>query len=406
MARDVSVTQPIASADQLLNARIRAIDLLRGLVILIMALDHVRDFWSVAPFAPEDLSQTSVGFFFTRWITHFCAPVFVLLSGTSAYLYALKRQASRLELARFLSTRGLWLILVELTWVSFSWQFGLDALILQVIWAIGWSMLILAGLIFLPRPWILFIALLALFGHNLLDGFDAQQWGEWSWFGLFWHQQGFYPTPALANSGLGLQGLFFGYPLLPWFAVMALGYLLGPWFTFTPELRSRYLTRLGLAMVLGFILLRGLNGYGNPTPWQMDERGWLWSLLAILNTQKYPPSLHYLLMTLGPALILLPRLESWSGRLSRWLTVFGKVPFFFYMLHLPLIHITAVLYQQWRFGAVVNGFIPPNDFPPLYTPSLLTCYLAWLATIFVLYWPCRWFVGVRQRYSYWWLSYL
>lgn len=384
-----------------LMQRVRSIDLLRGLVIVIMALDHVRDFWAITPFSPEDLSQSTVGFFFTRWITHFCAPVFVLLSGTSAYLYALKRGADRGELAKFLLSRGLWLILVELTIVSFSWQFGYGAAILQVIWVLGWSMIILAGLIYLPRWLIISIGLVAVLGHNSLDGLNAESVGVPQWLWLFWHQSGFYSWPVA-----GIYGLFFGYPILPWFGVMVLGYALGPWFAEPLAVRSKKLLLLGLLMVAAFAVLRGLNVYGNPTLWMSDERGGLWSLMAILNTEKYPPSLHYLLMTLGPACVLLALVENWRGWLADKLMLFGKVPFFFYILHIPLIHLTALIYENWRYGQKVVGLSPSETWPPEYVPSLLLCYAAWGMTIFVLYWPCRWFAAVRKRYSYWWLSYL
>ncbi|MCG8463881.1 MAG: heparan-alpha-glucosaminide N-acetyltransferase domain-containing protein [Xanthomonadales bacterium] len=392
---------PTRSPRDSVNQRIRSIDLLRGLVIVIMALDHVRDFWAITPFSPEDLSQSTAGFFFTRWITHFCAPVFVLLSGTSAYLYALKRGASKGELAQFLLSRGLWLIIVELTLVNFSWQFGYGAAILQVIWVLGWSMIILAGLIYLPRWLIISIGLAAVLGHNALDGLNAESVGVPQWLWLFWHQSGFYSWPVA-----GIYGLFFGYPILPWFGVMALGYALGPWFAKPLAERSNKLLLMGLLMVVAFAVLRGFNLYGNPTLWASDARGGLWSLMALLNTEKYPPSLHYLLMTLGPSCVLLALVENWRGWLADQLMLFGKVPFFFYILHIPLIHLTALIYENWRYGQKVVGLSPPETWPADYVPSLLLCYAVWAGTILVLYWPCRWFAGIRKRYSYWWLSYL
>lgn len=381
--------------------RVHAIDLLRGLVIIVMALDHVRDYFSMTPFTPEDLSQTWPELFFTRWITHFCAPVFVFLSGTSAWLYRYNRGVSKHELARFLLTRGLWLVVVEITWVTFSWQFGYNFLILQVIWVIGLSMIILAALIYLPTLFILVIGLIAVGGHNVLDGITAASWGDHAWVWMFLHEQNYQPFQF---GPLG--GAFFGYPLIPWFGVMALGYVAGAWFEQPAEVRRRCFAWLGLIMIALFLVLRGTNLYGNPTPWAVDERGVLWSVISFFNTNKYPPSLSYLLMTLGPALLFIPLLERWRGRFASIVEVFGKAPFFFYVLHLPVIHLAGSAWQYLSLKALVNPMMPANTWPDAYEPNLFRAYLAWVVIVMVLYWPCRWFMNLRRRNKAWWLSYL
>lgn len=382
-------------------SRIRSIDLLRGLVIVIMALDHVRDFWSLTAFWPEDLAQTTPALFFTRWITHFCAPVFLFLSGVSAYLYGSKPSIDRAALSRFLVTRGLWLIFVELTLVNFSWTFSVSTLILGVIWAIGWSMLVLSVLVYLPLRWIIVFAVVTMIGQHLLDSIHVTDFMHWGWLWAWFHEQAFF------DVSMGpLKLVVVGYPILPWIGVMALGYACGAWFQLPVQERHRHFVRLGLAMVMMFLVLRGINAYGNPMPWVQDERGLLWGLMSFLNTQKYPPSLSYLLMTLGPAILLIPVLEQWQGRSAEVIGHFGKVPFFFYILHLPFIHLAALLWQLWAFGQSISGFLRVSDWPVGYEPSLIRTYVVWVVAVFILYWPCRWFVGVRQRYQYWWLSYL
>ncbi len=387
--------------------RVNVIDQLRGLVILLMALDHTRDYWALMSFAPADLNETSPEWFFTRWITHFCAPSFVFLSGVSAYLYRHNKQLSTSELAKFLLTRGLWLIVVEIFFISFFWQFGWNFIIAQVIWAIGWSMVILAALIYLPNWVIAIITVTMIFGHNLLDGVDPQIFGSFSWLWKILHVSSFIP---IANAPI--SGIYVTYPLIPWIGVMSLGYLVGQVFTREAAEQQKILLFTGIAITCLFLLLRSINLYGDPgvspamATWGPHERGSMFTFLSFLNTSKYPPSLQFLAMTLGPSILLLSQLHRTPKIVAKILTTFGRVPFFFYFIHLPLIHFSSgiwnySLYQTWS----IDVFTTTNQ-PSSYTASLLTCYLVWLVTLLALYWPCRWFMKYRQNNPSWWISYL
>lgn len=380
-------------------ARLDGIDRLRGLVVMLMALDHARDYFSAFPHAPTDLSQASVLLFLTRWITHFCAPVFVFLAGTSAALQGGRPGMERGALQRFLVTRGLWIVLLELSWNSFMWRFDLGGVQLQVLWAIGWSMVALAAALWLPRPAILVLGLVLVAGHNLLDGVHASDFGApgtrpalaWNilhepWFGRF-------------DNGYELAVM---YPLLPWIGVMLLGYSLGGLMQC-----ERRLVQLGLAAVFAFLLLRLANGYGNPEPWSVNARGAIYTALGLLNVEKYPPSLDYLLMTLGPALLLLARLDRWQGALARIAEGFGRVPMFFYLLHVPLIHGISLIARQLMFGPAAASIHRAADVPASYTPSLLPVYIGWLGVLALLYPLCHAYGRYKQRHrGQWWLSYL
>jgi uncharacterized membrane protein len=382
--------------------RIASIDLMRGIVMVIMAIDHVRDYFN--PFAePTDLSKASAGLFLTRWITHFCAPTFVFLAGTSAFLYARNSGATRGQLQRFLLTRGLWLVLLELSWISFCWRFDFNGLNLQVIWALGWSMVCLAGLLFLPRPLLLGVGAALVLGHNLFDRWHFQDFavhGEaWGWLWALLHETHF------ATLGSGYQVLLL-YPLVPWIGVMALGYGFGALLQLPRPRREHWMRVLGLGAIALFLLLRLGNLYGEPQAWSDNPRGPLFTALNVLNVSKYPPSLHYLLMTLGPVLLLLPLLERWRGGLARRITVFGRVPFFFYLLHLPLIHLGALIAALLVYG-VSPQLIGPSSPPPGYEPSLLRVYLVWALVLLILYPMCRRYADYKARHKeQWWLSYL
>ena len=282
--------------------RIHSLDILRGLVIVLMAIDHVRDMWSVEAFQPEDLSQTSPEYFFTRWITHFCAPVFVFLAGTSSFLYQQKINNTK-ALSRFLLIRGLWLIFIEIVVVNFSWALGFFwnewGFFLQVIWAIGVAMIALAGLVWLSDKVILLIALLMVFGHNTLNFIVPADLGSFSWVWKMLHETGY---QALGTSGN--WGVYFAYPMIPWVGVMAAGYVFGNIMTLTPEKRTQWLYRLGFGAIVLFVILRLLNLYGDTADWE-TQKNLMFTIMSFLNTQKYPPSLLYLLMTLGPAFLLL-----------------------------------------------------------------------------------------------------
>jgi uncharacterized membrane protein len=339
--------------------------------MLIMALDHTRDFFSNALFDPLDLSQTTPAYFFTRWVTHFCAPVFVLLAGAGAYLYR-ARGRSAAEVARYLLIRGVLLIVLELTVIRFGWYFidRPDFYLAQVIWALGWSMLFLAALVWLPTGLIVGIGLVIIAGHNLFDVFNPLQAALPTWLWTVLHQPG--------NIGLGDRAvLYVLYPLVPWVGVMAAGYGLGAVLLRPPAARRRWLISVGLALLAGFILIRGLNHYGDPLPWRPGTTA-LGTLLAFFNVEKYPPSLLFLLVTLGPALLALALLDRTPGPVGRVLSTYGRVPLFYYVLHLYLLHALAA----WL---TANGRF---DLPGV--------YMVWLAVIALLYLPCRWYARFKS----------
>ncbi len=381
--------------------RIVSVDILRGLVMVLMALDHVRDFWGPTAYDPLDLSQTSPELYVTRWITHFCAPVFVFLAGTSAFLYRRNTGISMQELSRFLFTRGLWLVFIELTLVTFSWQFGFNFVILQVIWAIGWSMVFLAAFVFLPVPVIAAIGLLMIGGHNLLDGIVPADFGDNA---IYWSiaHVGFNYYP----NAIGSLDVFVGYPLVPWIGVMAAGYAFGQILQLESGRRDRVLLLSGLGMVLAFFLLRYLNVYGDLEPWSTQERGGLWTFLSFLDVEKYPPSLMFLLITLGPALAIMPLLENWRGWWADAVKVFGRVPFFYYVVHLPFINATGSLYAIIVYGSTGWWLQGPDAYPADYEQNLLLVYVVWIATIAILYLPCKWYARYKRENKKWWLSYL
>lgn len=386
--------------------RILSIDLLRGVVMVIMALDHVRMYFGEGTWyaEPTNLATTTPLLFFTRWITHFCAPVFVFLAGTSAFLYGV--HTSRKQVAWFLFTRGLWLIFVEAVIVTFAWTFDItfSFIILQVIWAIGISMVLLAALVFLPLQAIIAVGLILVFGHNLLDPIHVQGRGvnDFIWYVL--HQPG--------RISLGDRLINIVYPVLPWIGLMALGYVTGNLFRADfPSARRRFwLLASGVAMTFLFILLRSFNLYGEPLAWQRQDSV-IFTLMSILNTTKYPPSLQFLLMTMGPALISLALLERISVSGKNPLVVFGKVPFFFYVIHIFLIHALATLalvyagrdWKEYILSAqgIMSGRLSNFGF------GLGTVFAVWLAVILGLYPLCRWYQQVRSNHpTKWWLKYL
>ncbi|WP_266368725.1 DUF1624 domain-containing protein [Tellurirhabdus rosea] len=384
--------------------RISSIDALRGLVMVIMALDHSRDYLSHFGFFTDatDLKTTTPALFFTRWITHFCAPVFVFLAGMSAFLYGQRK--SRAAVSRFLLTRGLWLILLEITVVNFALWFDLrfTVTLLQVIWATGFSMVVLAGLVFLPKRLILAIGLLIAVGHNALDGvrFAAGSVAAGVW-GLL-HQ------PSVLPLGGG-RVAFTGYPVLAWIGILTLGYCAGELYgkSVSGEKRVRLLRWLGLAGIAAFVLIRALNLYGDPAPWAVQKTP-LYTFMSFLNTTKYPPSLLYALMTLSPALLALGWLE---GRSSAWLdvfVVFGRVPLFYYVLHFYLIHALSVLllmndgvsWAEVNFQSGTGGVVQGHGL------SLGATYVAWLLIVAFLYPLCRWYGRFKARQTGWVWSYL
>ncbi len=376
---------------QINNSRINSIDILRGLVMVVMALDHVRDFFSDFKFQPTDLEHAGTIMFFTRWVTHFCAPVFIFLSGVSAFLSLGKGRTLNQEAYRLL-TRGIWLIFLEFTFVRFGWTFNVDysLIIMQVIWAIGVSMVVLSGLIFLPRAVILCIALVMISGHNLLDSLHPSGAAGVLW--QFIHIQG----PVHYGHG---NTIFVIYPVVPWIGVMAAGYCFGALFRMPEQVRFRWQYIIGFSCIGLFILLRLLNSYGDPLHWT-TQTAWWRTVLSFINCTKYPPSLLYLLMTIGPAIALLPVFEKLKGKAGSVMKVYGQVPLFYYLLHIYLIHGLGVLASYLFSG---GALVSPFDLPGY---ALWVVYAVWLSAVVLLYFPCRWFAGIKKSHRKWWLSYL
>jgi uncharacterized membrane protein len=377
--------------------RFDGIDFLRGLVMAIMVLDHARDFFGGSSMNPRDVHDA--GLFVTRWVTHFCAPIFVFLAGVSAFLYG-NRGRTKAEVARFLLTRGLWLMIIEITVVRLAWTFNLsyDFVFMQVIWAIGCAMVALAALIYLPRWALATFALTMILGHNLLDGVEPD--GSWRWLWVMTHAPGtLRPTPGMEVMAI--------YPLIPWVAVMAAGYALAPVFLQPEERRQRTLLRIGLAVTVGFVVLRATNLYGDPAPWTVQD-GFLPTLLSFINCEKYPPSLLYLAMTIGPGLILLGVFQNVSSGLARVVVAIGRVPFLFYVAHIVLLHAMAVAVAHVTVGDIGWLFrhMPAFNKPEDYGLALPGVYALWIVALALLYPMCRWFGALKQRRKDWWLSYL
>jgi uncharacterized membrane protein len=404
-----------------LTQRLTSIDMLRGLVMVLMALDHVRDMLTQPPAAgpsgATDFSETAGILFLTRWVTHICAPTFVFLAGVSACLYRAAGRRPRSEVARFLLSRGIWLVFIEVTVVNFAWNFNLRGMLLQVIWAIGCSMIALAPLIWLPRSAIAAVGAAMVLGHNALD-FVQPPPSDASALWLLLHIQG------LLRIG-GTPVAFVVYPLIPWIGLMALGYAIGPYFLGANPARPRRLVQIGALLMLAFVLLRMGNLYGEPVAWA-PQGNLKATLISFFNTTKYPPSLQFLLMTLGPALMLLgwferkaakrPRSEAkpsgggppqrLEGRIAGALVTIGRVPFFFYIVHLYVIHSLAVavgLAQGFSLREMAVLFFQT---PPGFGVSLGSVYLIWALVLLALYPACVWFARVKARRSEWWIRYL
>jgi uncharacterized membrane protein len=381
------------------RVRIEAIDVVRGVIMILMALDHVRDFFGNSRLNPTDPATTTIPLFFTRWITHFCAPVFFLLTGTGAYLS--RRKKTKRELSRFLVTRGLWLIFLELVVVRcLGWQFNFDyhLTILNVLWALGWAMIVLSALVYLPAWMVGTFGVVMIATHNLLDSVDSAN-PLWT----ILHSPNF-----LVNKPGRI--VLLAYALIPWVGVTAAGYSLGQVFRWESAHRKKFLLRLGIGLTSAFIVLRGINFYGDPLPWSTQKSA-VFTVLSFLNTNKYPPSLLYLLMTLGPAMLFLWAVDAGTPHWLRPALIIGKVPMFYYLLHIPLIHLIAVAVCYARYGEVHWMFESPGlgQFPitppPGWGYSLPIVYLIWVVVVLSLYPLCRWFAGLKQRRSDAWLSY-
>ncbi len=404
------LTNPIVAGAAVRN-RIESIDLIRGAVMILMAIDHVRVFSGVPAGGPTP------GLFFTRWITNFCAPAFIFLAGTSVYFYGRKHS----DTSRFLLIRGAWLIFLELTYLRVAWTFNFDFRhyeLAGVIWVIGCCMILMAGLVKLPLSVVGTIGVVIIAAHNLmdphmgalLDGLDSNKLsGLWKIFYV-----GFFAGPIQ----FGADGPFLTvlYSIIPWIGVMAAGYAFGKILIAEPARRNRLCLTIGLAAIVLFLLLRGFNLYGDPRPWHAAAQGRngappMPAGLSFLNCTKYPASLSFILMTLGPIIALIPLLEGMRGVMARAIVVFGRVPFFYYMLHIPLIHTMALVVSKIRLGFVspwlfTNHPMGNPEPPEGYTWGLPLLYLVWGIAIVLLYFPCRWFADVKTKRSDWWLRYL
>jgi uncharacterized membrane protein len=382
------------------RTRVESVDVVRGVIMILMALDHTRDFFGMPGLNPTDMTSTTPALFLTRWVTHFCAPVFFLLTGTGAYL-SLQRKSPG-ELSRFLLTRGIWLIFLEVVLVRcLAYQFNFDyrVTMLLVLWALGWAMITLSALVRLPAFVATAFGGLLIVSHNLFDSVKSAS--------PLW--------PILHSPGFVVNTpehvVFVAYPLIPWIGVTAVGYGLGQVYSWDSERRREFLLRLGVALSLAFLLIRGLNIYGDPSRW-MRQKTVVFTVLSFLNTTKYPPSLLFLLMTLGPAMVLLWSVDRATPRVLRPALVIGKVPLFYYVLHFALIHLLAVVTCYVRYGSTHWMFESPDlghypfSPPPGWGYSLPVVYLVWAFVVVTMYPLCRWFAGLKQRRSDPWLSYL
>lgn len=384
--------------------RIASIDILRGIVMIIMALDHCRDFFHITAFTDNPLNPdtTTVALFFTRWITHFCAPVFLMLSGISAYLTS-RNKPSR-EAGNFLIKRGLWLVVVEVTVITLGLTFNpqYNLIILQVIWAIGWSMVLLGLLMRFSYNAILVAGIILVFGHNVLDyiSLPAKGAASYIWTILFTSRASLFTL----NSNHFIYDL---YAILPWAGIMLSGYCIGAWFQkdFPVKRRKSLLIITGSSLIVLFIILRFLRGYGDPGAFSAEKI----AIYSFLDTSKYPPSLQYACMTIGPALILLALLENIHGGWTKIVSVYGRVPFFYYIFHFYLIH-TLMVALFFLSGYTTAQIADPNV-PFLFRPAafgygLGVVYLIWISLVAILYFPCRWYNNYKRNHRNWWLSYI
>ncbi|HYE84870.1 MAG TPA: heparan-alpha-glucosaminide N-acetyltransferase domain-containing protein [Vicinamibacterales bacterium] len=384
--------------------RLTSVDALRGAVMIVMALDHARDFvhrGAMSGASPTDLTTTTPILFMTRWVTHFCAPVFMFTAGLGAYFYL--QGKTRPQLSWFLVTRGLWLIVLELTVMQLAYNFDISSsypVFLLVLWALGACMIVLAALIWLPLPLLAAISIAVIVLHHLADAVRLES----LWMLL--HQAGVFPLAG--------RTIIAPYTLVPWFAVMALGFCVGPVFSMAPEARRRLLLRAGIGLTIAFLIIRVINVYGDPSKWAWQASASL-TMMSFLNTSKYPPSLAFLLMTLGPALIALSWLDDRRLSRSNPLIVFGRVPLFYFVLHFFAAHLAMVLLSLVRYGPAALDFMfqplpstggPAQAFPPGFGYDLWVVYVVWVVIVAGLYPACRWFAGLKERSRRWWLSYL
>jgi len=396
------------------RSRIQSIDILRGIVMVIMAIDHVRDFFYKAPVtsgasvatSPTDLATTTPALFFTRWITHFCAPIFVFLAGTSIFL--MSRKKSKPELTTFLVKRGVWLILVELILITFSWTFNpsYNFIILQVIWALGISMVILGLLINLPMKILLILGLLIVFGHNIMNYPSISENLKGGWLADLLYFANF-SVYTLDKTHV----FIIVYAFVPWLGVMILGYCFGKLFSteFDASRRKKILLQLGFGLIGIFIILRLINNYGDPVHWSKQPRGSIFTFLSFINVNKYPPSLDFLCITVGGGIIALALLEGVKSKAADFFQVYGRVPMFYYILHLYLIHLIGIIVFFGE-GFSTRDIATPNN-PFFFRPSafgfgLLGVYIVWIIVVLILYPLCKKYDRYKSTHRSWWLSYL
>jgi uncharacterized membrane protein len=399
-AEAASATSALRARETPHRPRLESVDVVRGVIMILMALDHTRDFFGIPGQNPVNMATTTAPLFFTRWITHFCAPVFFLLTGTGAYL-SLRRKSIG-ELSRFLFTRGVWLLVLDVVVARcLAYQFNADfrVTLLLVLWALGWAMITLSLLVRLPMTAITVIGVVMIAGHNLLDSVRSAS-PLWAML----HAPGFVlNTPQ--------HVVFVGYPIIPWLGVTAVGFSLGQVYAWDTERRRTFLLRTGLALIVAFLVIRGLNVYGDPARWTAQKTS-AFTVLSFLNVTKYPPSLVFLLMTLGPALLFLRAVDRGVPNILRPALTIGKVPMFYYLLHFFLIHLLAVITCYLRYGSAHWMFESPDlahypfSAPPGWGYSLPVVYLAWAVVVVSVYPLCRWFAALKQRRHDAWLSYL
>jgi uncharacterized membrane protein len=390
---------PVIVADGSDTGRLTSIDIVRGAIMVLMALDHVRDYVTNVRFRPEDLSQASPALFFTRWVTHFCAPGFFLLAGVGIGLQEL-RGGTKGRLSRFLVTRGIWLLVLELLITPVGWRFNFELLpaYAVVLWALGWSMILMAAIIHLPRWVVILGSLVMIATHNLFDGVTPQSLGS---FGIVWQ--------LLHVPGFAIPGkLLIAYPLIPWIAVMALGYALASSYRWDSDQRRVFFISIGIVATAVFADVRARTTFGDPFPRQHLATIGL-TLASYFNVTKYPPSLLFLLMTLGPTLFALAFAEQRDNRFTRWLAVYGRVPMFYYVVHIFVVHATAVLiaHQQGGVWTRIPAVDDPASIPSWYGLSLPGVYAAWAAVVLLMYYPCKWMGTLKATRKNWaWLRYL
>ncbi|HEV8144836.1 MAG TPA: heparan-alpha-glucosaminide N-acetyltransferase domain-containing protein [Bryobacteraceae bacterium] len=379
-----------------MKSRIQSVDALRGLIMIVMALDHVRDFFhsAASQFQPDDLTRTTTALFFTRWITHFCAPVFFFTAGIGAFFW-LRGDRTRAQLSAFLWKRGLWLVLLELTVLRLAMNFSVleGPLLLSILWALGWSMVALGFLVHVPVRALAILSVAGIALHNLADKIPAARFGNWAWLWNVLHQQGAFTAGSITVVA--------AYPLVPWMFVMSAGFCFGRIIAMDAIERRRWLLRIGAALTVAFLLIRAINIYGDPRPWTNG-------ILSFLRVTKYPPSLDFLLMTIGPAILLLACFNRVTFSRANPLVVFGRVPLFYFLGHLFLAHALMIPFALVRHGRAgfLFGPLRGDQYPADYGYDLWVVYAVWIAVVVMLYPLCLWFARVKERRHDWWLSYL